>query len=311
MGVKRRRWNPLSAPIGAVPATAPERLFTTEALQRAWLAVKRAGGGKGVAGNNIREFEATKGKELEALRLELIGGTYRPKPVRQIMVPKQSDGLRPIALWAIRDRIAQRVVYDIIVPGFEMTFLPCSYGFRVGLSVQDAVQKLSEYRDKNLRWVVDCDIKNCFDQINVSRLMPLVKERVQDQLLVGYIQGWLDAKIFNSADGVPQKAGVSQGSVLSPLLANIYLHQVDLILMRNSLDGNGSAEGGQAYIRYADDLMFCCRTKQDAQDAFTQVRATLAAWDLTLNERKSNVVHFDEGFSWLGYFFVRRECYRL
>jgi len=288
-------------PIGPVPQTDPERLFSTNALRRAWLAVKRAGGGAGVDGVTLQTFDADIENELDVLRNELVSGSYRPKPVRRILVPKRTSGLRAVALWALRDRVAQRLVYDIIAPSFEAIFLPCSYGFRPGRSVQDAVNQLLAYRDQNLRWVVDADIKDCFDQIDSARLMPLVRERVHDPLLLRYVQRWLEANIFNSADGVPALAGASQGSVLSPLLANIYLHRVDLALTGRGL----------ALIRYADDLVICCRRKAEAETARSALQEAVGAWGLRLNTRKSAIVHFDAGFSWLGYFFVRREYYQL
>lgn len=284
-----------------LPATPPERLFTPEGLERAWLAIKQAGGGAGVDGMTIARFEANREMELELLRSALVGGTYRPQPVKQIMVPKVKGGLRPLALWALRDRVAQRALYDLLAPVFEPTFLPCSFGFRPGQSVQDAVTALTALRDRNLRWVVDADIKDCFDSIPTPRLMGLVKQRVKDRLVLRYVGGWLNAHLLNSADGVPRKAGASQGNVLSPLLANIYLHEVDRVITRRDI----------AYLRYADDFVVCSRRKSDAEEAMALCDATLRMWGLGVNERKTRVVHFDDGFTWLGYFFVRRECYRL
>ena len=286
---------------GMLPPTPPDRLFTPEGLERAWLAIKQAGGGAGVDGVTIAKFEANRAAELEALRSALVGGAYRPQPVKQIMVPKVKGGLRPLALWALRDRVAQRALYDLLAPVFEPTFLPCSFGFRPGQSVQDAVTALTALRDRNLRWVVDADIKDCFDSIPTPRLMGLVKRRVQDLLVLRYVGGWLNAHLLNSADGVPRKAGASQGNVLSPLLANIYLHEVDRQITGRNV----------AYLRYADDFVVCSQRKSDAEDAMQLCDAVLRKWGLGVNERKTRVVHFDEGFTWLGYFFVRRECYRL
>ncbi|MEZ4864391.1 MAG: reverse transcriptase domain-containing protein [Caldilineaceae bacterium] len=287
--------------IGSIPATPPNQLFPTAALRRAWLAVKRTGGGAGVDGMTIQKFEADLEQELTQLRQQLISGDYTPRPIRRIMVPKASGGLRPLALWALRDRIAQRAIYDIIAPSFEVIFLPCSIGFRPGQGVQDAIQQVQALRDANLRWVVDADIKDCFDSIDATRLLALVAERVQDPLLLRYVERWLEAKIFNTADGVPRKAGASQGSVLSPLLANIYLHQIDVALTAQKL----------AVVRYADDLVICCQRKAEAQHALVALYDALRQWGLQLNEQKTQLVHFTQGFAWLGHFFVRDECYQL
>ncbi|MFN8493505.1 MAG: reverse transcriptase domain-containing protein [Caldilineaceae bacterium] len=279
----------------------PERLFTPALLRTAWRAVKRAKGGPGVDEVTLAKFEAGLDKELGALQLELISGVYRPQPVRQVLVPKANGGLRALAIWALRDRVAQRAVYELIAPRFEQRFLACSFGFRPGRQVADAVAALTAHRDQNLRWVVDADIKDCFDSIDAARLLPLVAQQLPERVLCHYIAGWLYAEIFNSADGLPKKAGASQGGVLSPLLANIYLHEVDQILAQRQL----------AYLRYADDFVICCRTKADAAQAFEWSRAALAQWGLQINDEKSHIRHFDQGFSWLGYFLVRRECYQL
>jgi group II intron reverse transcriptase/maturase len=288
-------------PAGPIRPGAPARFFTPDALQRAWLAVKRAGGGAGVDAVTLTTFAARLVDELGRLREELAAGRYRPRPVRRVLVPKPNGGLRPLALWALRDRVAQRAVYDIIAPSFETTFLPCSFGYRPGLGAEDAVREVLAYRDRNLRWVVDGDIQECFDSIPTDRLMGLVARRVEDPLLKQYVGGWLDAQILNGVDGTPAKAGASQGSVLSPLLANIYLHEVDRQLVARKL----------ALVRYADDLVICCQRKTDAEVALTATNEALGAWGLRLNEHKTHIIHFDQGFAWLGYFLLRDECFRL
>jgi group II intron reverse transcriptase/maturase len=284
-----------------LPAMPAAQLFTIESLARAWLAVKRNGGGAGVDGLTLEQFDRQQAQELADLHALLVSGRYRPRPVRQIMVPKVSGGLRPLALWALRDRVAQRAIYDLLAPLFEGIFLPCNVGFRSGQGVTEAVAQLLAQREQDRRWVVNADIKDCFDTINPNRLMMFIAQRVHDPLLQRYIHGWLQARILNSADGVPRRAGASQGNVLSPLLANIYLHEVDQHLVRQGL----------AYIRYADNFLICCRRKADATAALEQSRTALAALDLRLNDQKTAVVHFDQGFAWLGHFFVRRQVYRL
>jgi group II intron reverse transcriptase/maturase len=292
---------PLRPPAGAIrPAPAP-RFFTPEALQRAWLAVKRAGGGAGMDGVTLAAFERQLDRELGDLRAELAGGSYQPRPLRQVLVPKESGGWRELALWALRDRVAQRALYDIIAPAFEPHFLPCSFGFRPGLGVQDAVRQVSTYRDQGLRWVVDGDIKECFASIPTGPLLRRVGERVLDPLLRRYVRCWLEARIMNSADGAPRKAGASQGSVLSPLLANIYLHQVDTALTGRRL----------ALVRYADDFVICCPDRRAAEAAERAAGEALARCSLAIHPQKTRVVNFDQGFAWLGHFLVRDECYVL
>lgn len=289
---------PRAGPVKAQPA---ERFFTPAALRRAWLAIKRAGGGAGVDGVSLAAFEKNLDTELESLRDELVRGVYRPHPVRRVLVPKGDGGLRPLAVWVLRDRIAQRAVYEILAPSFESIFLPVSFGFRPGMGVEDAVAQVSRHRDNNLRWVVDGDIEQCFDSLDSRLLVKLATRRVHDRLLMGYVRGWLQADILNSVDGVPRKAGASQGSALSPLLANIYLHEFDRALTSKKL----------ALVRYADDFVICCRRKADAETAQAEAERALNRLGLKLNQRKSRIVHLDTGLGWLGYFFVRQECYRV
>lgn len=293
--------SPSTSQPAALPPTPAARLFTSEALRRAWLAVKRTGGGAGVDGITLAKFEANLPAELSQLQQQLISGAYQPRPLRRILIPKADGGLRPLALWALRDRIAQRTVYDMLAPLFEPRFLPCSFGFRTGLGVAAAIQQLQCYRDQNRLWVVDADIAHCFDSIATDRLLPLIAAVVQEPLLLTYLERWLAARILNSADGVPEVAGASQGSVLSPLLANIYLHQIDCVLTAQQV----------ALLRYADDLLICCRRKGEAEAALALVGRVLGDWQLQLSPRKTGIRHFDQGFAWLGYFFIRRECYRL
>lgn len=288
-------------PESASTAPQAEQLFSLAALHRAWLAVKRADGGPGVDKVTLSQFEHKLEEELAILQQDLVSGSYRPRPLRQIVVPKAGQGLRNLLIWAIRDRIAQRVVYDLLTPSFERIFLPCSFGFRPGRNVQDAVTLALHYRDQNYRWVVHADVKDCFDRIDHKRLYGLVRGRVHNRQLLRYIHGWLNANIFNSADGLPKKAGTGQGGVLSPLFANIYLHEFDQRLV----------EQQWALVRYADDFIICCRRKNEAETAHQFAAQVLAHLGLSYNKDKSRIVHFDQGFPWLGHFFIRRQCYPL
>ncbi len=294
----------LEAASTVAPDSRPLRpgvLFSPDSLRRAWLSIKQAGGGAGVDGVTIAHFEQSLESHLAELGEELRGGHYRPRPLRQVLVPKDKGGLRPLVLWALRDRIAQRAIYDLLAPRFEPHFLPCSFGFRRGRAVEDAIQQVTVHRNANLRWVVDADIKQCFDSIDSDLLMRLVKRQIKEPLLLRYVSGWLGADILNSADGLPRKAGASQGNVLSPLLANIYLHEFDRQLTQHKL----------ALVRYADDFVICCRCKEEAQMALQHARQSLNQLKLEIHPQKTTIVHFDQGFGWLGYFFIRNECYRL
>lgn len=250
---------------------------------------------------SIERFERDLEANLRQLQSELISGQYRPQPVKRIFVPKAQGGLRPLALWTLRDKIAQRVVYDCIEPVFETQFLDCSYGFRPGRSVQDAVEQVMAHRDQGRCWVVDADIDRCFDSIDGRLLMKFISRQVKDKLLLELLEGWLKARIFNSLDGGRAMAGASQGGVISPLLCNVYLHQFDLDLTRRKL----------CLVRFADDFLILCRRKKGAQRALKAVEDALSRIRLGLNPHKTRLVHFDQGFKFLGVFFLRNEHFYL
>lgn len=292
---------PLPPHAGPVRPAPPETFFTPEAMWRAWRAIRAAGGGAGVDGQTLAQFAERAETELEQLRRELVTGTYRPREVRQVLVPKRKEGLRPLALWCLRDRIAQRVVYDIIAPSFEAIFLPSSFGFRPGLSTADAAAQVAAYRDQGLQWVVDADIESCFDSIPPKPLLELVRRRVHDRHLLRLIRAWLEARILNTASGLPAAAVVAQGGVLSPLLANVYLHEFDRALAQRRL----------ALVRYADDWVVCCRRRVMAEAALTLCEQELERLSLRLNKHKTRIVHFDQGFKFVGYFFIGCKMYRL
>lgn len=276
-------------------------LFSTAALQRAWMIVRRNKGAPGVDGVTVRKFERNLKQHLSELQHELVEGTYKPRPLKRILVPKPKGGLRPLGIWAIRDRIAQRVVYEYMLPIFEPIFLDCSFGFRPGRKIADAVGRIAQYRDANHRWVVDADIQKCFDSINPSILMKFVRRRLYHQQVLVLIESWLRVPIFNTVDGRPAQAGVSQGNVLAPLLSNIYLHEFDLAMLKK----------GYYLVRYADDWVVLCRRKQEAQQAMRHAAQILGRLRLKLHPDKTKIVHFNDGFKFLGHFFVRNDVYRL
>jgi retron-type reverse transcriptase len=153
----------LAAPRAPLRRVAPQALFSLDALRRAWLKVRATGGAAGVDGVTIQRFEADLEANLTALQADLLAGRYRPQKVKRLLVPKPGGEARPLALWALRDKIVQRLVHDCIAPYFERQFLDCSFGFRPSQGVADAVRAVLTYRDAHRRWVADADIKDCFD----------------------------------------------------------------------------------------------------------------------------------------------------
>ena len=302
---RRRNGRPPSQPAPAAGQAAawpahPHPAFSEEAMRRAWRAVRANGGGAGTDGVDLAAFEARLDVELAALARELTDGSYVPRGVRRILIPKRNEGLRPLAIWTLRDRVAQRAVYAALEPRFEPGFLPCSHGFRPGRSVQTAVADVVAGRDQGLRWVVDADIKDCFDSIAPDLLMPMVKQKVKDATLLRALESWLQAGVL-TASGAVRPAGAAQGGVLSPLLCNIFLHPVDVTLTGQGLH----------LVRYADDLVVLCRRRQEAQAAQQRLEAALKRLRLQLNPTKTRLVSFDDGFKFLGVFFLRNETFDL
>lgn len=291
----------LAYPRGPLKRIEPEVLFSVDALRRGWLKVRAAGGGPGVDGMTIDKFEKNLEANLANLQQDLLGNRYRPRPVKRLLAPKPKGGLRPLALWTLRDKVVQRVVTDCIEPYFERQFLPCSFGFRPGRNIGQIVEAIVAYRQAHRRWVANIDIKDCFDSLEPGLLLHFVRREVTDPMILKLIQAWLNTRIFNELSGVRATAGASQGAVISPLLSNVYLHQVDVALTRQRY----------ALIRYADNLVICCRRKSEAEQALQAAATALQQVKLELNPYKSGVVHFDQGFQFLGVFFLRNEFFYL
>ncbi len=275
--------------------------FTYENLLRAWRKVKANGGAAGVDGQTLREFERNLRGNLEALARELRRGEYQPQPVRRVYVPKLNDEWRPLAILTVRDRITQRALYDAIAPLYERKFLDCSFGFREGRSLHDAIAVVAQERDEGKRWVVDGDIKDCFEQIDHRLLMQMLARDVHDRQLLWLIEQWLGAQVFNDLRDRKPNVGTFQGGVISPLLANIYLHAFDVEL----------TQAGLTLLRYADDWIILTSKKTQAEAALEQAARALERLRLAINPYKTRVVNFDQGFTFLGVFFVRNEYFYL
>jgi group II intron reverse transcriptase/maturase len=279
----------------------PDRLFSMAALRRAWQQVRRSGKSPGSDQVTPEQFEASLDKELNRLRQQLMGGSYQPQPVRRYYARKASGKERPISIWAIRDRVAQRVVADYLTPRLEALFLDCSYGYRPGRSVEDAVQAVQQARDAGLRWVLDTDIHDCFGSIDLTLLLGQLEAIIPYEPVIRLVRAWLYTPVAGHRhDRSP--AGVSQGGVISPLLANLYLHRFDQMML--------AALPQTRLIRFADDLIVLNRDEADTVWSLEVARRSLANLRLALNMRKTRVTHFDEGFLFLGVWFQGDDCRR-
>ena len=258
-----------------------EEIVARENLLRAWQRVK---GNKGAAGCDevsVPDFPAWAREHWPTVQAELEEGTYIPNAVRRVWIPKANGDKRPLGIPCVADRVIQQAIAQIIGPIFEGQFSDYSYGFRPGRNAQQAVRRVREYFRSGYRWVVDIDLAAFFDSVNHDVLMRLVARRVKDKRVLKLIGRYLRAGVM--VDGVkqPTPLGVPQGGPLSPLLANIVLHELDEYLERQ----------GRHFARYADDFVICVRSTSAAQRVKAKVTRFLAQrLKLSINADKSRVV---------------------
>jgi group II intron reverse transcriptase/maturase len=272
-----------------------DKIIRDEVLWEAWRRVRENRGSAGVDKQSIRWIEETVGVErfLSELQQELKEQKYTPDLIRRVWIPKPGrDEKRPLGVPTVRDRVAQMAVKLIIEPLFEADFEDCSYGYRPKRSAQQAVQRIHRSINRN-KWVVEVDLKSYFDTIPHDRLKECLYSRISDKKVKVLLRKWLKAGVLEDGKVVTPKRGSPQGGVLSPLLSNIYLHQFDQ--QWDSADGE--------LVRYADDFVVLCRRRREAKEALAKIRELIEALGLTVNERKTRVVHISEGFSFLGFTF--------
>lgn len=274
-----------------------DKVYRRDVLVRAWVNVRANDGAAGVDRTTLAMVEQYGlSRLLDEVAGELRDGTYRPLPARRVFIPKPGTGeRRPLSIPAVRDRIVQAAVKIVLEPVFEADMAECSFGFRPRRSAHDALQVLVDESWRGRRWVVETDIANCFEAIPHEGLMLAVQERVSDQGLLKLLRVLLRAGVMADGQLVRSSAGTPQGGVVSPLLANVYLHRIDRAW-------NVREHG--VLTRYADDLVVMCKSREQAEAALARLRDLLAALGLEPKEAKTRIVHLQvggEGFDFLGF----------
>jgi RNA-directed DNA polymerase len=274
-----------------------DRTYRGDVLWEAWRRVRRNRGTAGVDRESLEAIEA-QGVEtwLEELQAELRAGRYRPRPVKRRYIPKGQGGHRPLGIPTVRDRVVQMATKLVIEPIFEADFKESSYGFRPKRSATQALERIRENGNQGYNFVVDADIRSFFDQIDQEKLMLLVERRISDRRVLKLIRKWLRAGVMEDGTIRETLAGTPQGGVISPLLANLYLHVLDTLWERHC------AHLGEL-VRYADDFVVMCRHRSQAQRARHQIEQILDRLGLQLHPDKTRMVDLGWGkdsFEFLG-----------
>ena len=275
-----------------------DKVYKIANLTRAYEKTARNKGAAGVDNVSVTRY----GKRLEAnlaiLHERLLQGTYRPSRIRRTYIPKPSGSeKRPLGIPTVQDRIVQTALRHVIEPIFEQTFAGNSYGFRPGRGCKDALRQVTKLLDSGYVYIVDADLRQCFDRITHRRLLDRVKQRVADRRVLELIQSFLKQEILDEGAVLhPENEGTPQGATLSPLLCNIYLNPLD----------HDMEKAGREMVRYADDLIIACKTKDEAEAALEMLREWTSANGLELHPEKTRIAEMNqlgEYFDFLGYRF--------
>lgn len=265
-----------------------ERVIAFDTMHAAWMKVAGNHGAPGGDGVTVAQVGRDAMGRLSQLCADLSDGTYRPGPLRHVDIPKRSGGTRRLSIPCVIDRVAQGAVTAVLVPLLDPEFEDSSFGYRPGRSVQQAVERVAMLRRQGFEWVVDADIERYFDTVPHAPLLERLSRHVGDTRLLALIGEWLAA-------AAPEGVGLPQGSPISPLLANLYLDEVDERIERH----------GVRLVRFADDFVLLCRSEAAAAGARQRVAALLDGLGLSLHPEKTRIVSFDDGFTFLGRKFVR------
>ena len=258
-----------------------ERVVTRENLEAAVKSVKRNKGAAGIDGMTVFEIEKHINEYYIPLRNKLLDGSYKPQPVKRVEIPKANGEKRKLGIPCVRDRVVQQAIRQVIEPIIDPYFMENSHGFRPGKGTHSALKQCVNYYEEGYRVVVDCDLKQCFDTLNHDKLIYYLEQYIQDKTIIKVIRKFLLAGVIDlSGEFVESKTGAPQGGVLSPLLSNVYLHELDKELSKR----------GHRFVRYADDFVIYVKTKRAGERVMESVTKYIEKdLKLIVNQEKSKV----------------------
>jgi len=285
-GVKGGKWHALI-----------DRIYSTANLDAAFAKVAANRGAAGVDHVTTEAFDRRREANLTKLQGQLRDGSFRPQAVRRVWIPKPgSREKRPLGIPTVRDRTVQAAIRQVIEPIFEREFAEQSYGFRPGRGCKDALRRVDALLKQGFTWVVDADLKSYFDTIPHDKLMQRLRGKISDSRTLKLIEQFLAADVLDGMKHWSPATGAPQGAVLSPLLSNVYLDPLDHLV----------AERGFQMVRYADDFVILCRSREEAEQALALVQAWVNEAGLTLHPQKTRVVNtLETSFDFLGYKFLK------
>lgn len=271
------------------------QLLQDRVLMNAWKKVKANRGSGGIDGVTIKEYAKNEQENVLELLEKLKAKEYKPTPVRRVYIPKKDGKKRPLGIPTLEDRIVQQALTDILMPKYEkLVFHNWSMGYRPGRGVESALQVIIKNIELGRNWIYDCDIKGFFDNIPHKKLMKVLNKVIADGTVLDLIWSWLKCGYMEDGKYYNTKAGQPQGGVISPLLANVYLNELDWELHKAKI----------YFVRYADDFLLFCETEEEVTRAGNIAKSVIESLGLEVAMNKTKVVDFkNDDFDFLGFHF--------
>jgi group II intron reverse transcriptase/maturase len=267
-------------------------MLSESVLCNAFYKVKLANGSAGIDGQSVKDFAESLDTNVGRLLTELQDKSYQPLPVRRVKIPKANGGVRLLGIPAVRDRVVQQALLDILQPIFDPDFHPSSYGYRPRRNCHQAITKATLFiRKYERKWVVDMDLSKCFDTLDHDLILSSIRKRISDGSILDLVRKFLKSGVMTDEGWQASEVGSPQGGVISPLIANIYLDAFDQFMKGR----------GHRIVRYADDILILCKSKSAAHNALRQASRHLEQeLLLTVNREKTHVCHSWKGVKFLG-----------